>query len=435
MTDIAKTGVAYLAGGPASSPRKNVDPVKEEQQVQSVLAGAQAAQTPVAAQPAPAAPTLAPAAPSPVPVAAPVEAGGVDTSGISRAEGEISGISSRAGAELEKIKSEDAKSIANKLQLPAEDIALYAEGINLPNFEKRLLEAQDMYKQKVEELGTQKAWVAMFSLLGHIAAGVYGVQHGVDTSGIKFDQYDWALEYNKIMDNYKMSADIVKSSYEATTSRYEKIADMIERSRKERKGEVVTEAQLKLEGARAKLGAEERKATLEASDVERREREKFIAGEKEKEDYKKVVAALEKRANAQYDDWNKEIGRKGTPMHKYENVGSSVGLGTKKEWEASNPDKVGIFGASDADYKFAVANAVEKKHKEELSAADSFTLEDYRKAKQALLATPAAAPIQEKASPKMKLSISSLRKAAPSEAAFNEQLAAAKNDPSVQLIP
>ena len=99
----------------------------------------------------------------------------------------------------------------------------------IPNLDEKLREAKEIYDKNVQEVGKKQAFAATFSILGHIAVGLYGIQHGVDTSGIKFDPYDWSADYKNIMDQYKLSSELRMQEYSATTSRRQQFIDAIQK--------------------------------------------------------------------------------------------------------------------------------------------------------------------------------------------------------------
>ena len=144
------------------------------------------------------------------------------------------------------------------------DRNLISKDFKLPNLEQKLTEAKAEYDQRVEQMGKSRALASMFSLFGHLAVGLYGIKHGVDTSGVKFDTTDWAANYHDIMERYKMDRAIQNDIYEATASRRQKILDSIAKAGESdvRAREASTRDQLGTAGLI--LSAQTHKATVEA---------------------------------------------------------------------------------------------------------------------------------------------------------------------------
>jgi hypothetical protein len=174
---------------------------------------------------------------------------------------------------------------------PEEDRRLLSKDVPLPNLDKKLGEIKDAYDQRVSEMGERQAKVAMFSILGHIAVGLYGVKHGVDTSGNKFDVTDWSVQYKRIMDQYNMEKDIAKTEYETKESRRDKYVSLAKflkgefESKEARKvSDLTEEAKFVAGGAREEqrqASFEERAANREEAMSARAEERNVLAREKE----------------------------------------------------------------------------------------------------------------------------------------------------------
>lgn len=55
-----------------------------------------------------------------------------------------------------------------------------------------------------EKLGWMEALSLISSGLARLGAGLYGMRTGVDTSGLKFDYYDWSKDYGRLIDEFNM---------------------------------------------------------------------------------------------------------------------------------------------------------------------------------------------------------------------------------------
>ena len=102
-------------------------------------------------------------------------------------------------------------------------LALTGRYADLPNLDQKLKDTKTAYEAEVQRVGHKQAVVSLFSVLGQIAVGMYGIQHGVNTSGVKFDAYDWAADYKKAMDNYKLSSELRMQQYTSVMSDRDKL--------------------------------------------------------------------------------------------------------------------------------------------------------------------------------------------------------------------
>lgn len=84
--------------------------------------------------------------------------------------------------------SEKYKEAYNALKLPdqaGEYAAMQGE------LAKDINAANDIYAQTKDQVAAREMWDGIIKGIGHIAAGVYGQNTGLDLSGVKFDQTDW----------------------------------------------------------------------------------------------------------------------------------------------------------------------------------------------------------------------------------------------------
>ena len=145
---------------------------------------------------------------------------------IAQKSGEFSSIGVSTETERPMTKNAMNQTLA-LMGMEKDDMDEIAAGIKLPGFIKKLEDTRAKYDENVAKMGEQKAISSMFAILGHIAAGIYGIKHGVDTSGVKFDTTDWAVEYKKAKDSYEMDRDLAETEYKSAESRRDKLSDLM----------------------------------------------------------------------------------------------------------------------------------------------------------------------------------------------------------------
>jgi hypothetical protein len=72
----------------------------------------------------------------------------------------------------------------------------------LPQWEKKLEDAKRIYDERSAALGEKEATLSMIGLFTQLVLGMYGVKHGVDTSGIRFDKINWDNEFKQLARQY-----------------------------------------------------------------------------------------------------------------------------------------------------------------------------------------------------------------------------------------
>ena len=100
-------------------------------------------------------------------------------------------------------------------------------GVDFPGYQKAMDQAKARYEEAVDRMGEQRALVGCFSLIGHIAAGLFGMKHGVNVSGMQFDPVDWNVEYKKIVTKYDMDREAEEKKYTYSEHRKEYLSNMI----------------------------------------------------------------------------------------------------------------------------------------------------------------------------------------------------------------
>jgi hypothetical protein len=68
----------------------------------------------------------------------------------------------------------------------------------LNEIETKISRLKDDYDKAKEELGDEEGKAAVFALFAHLAVGAYGIKHGLDTNGVKFNMIDWDNKYKKL---------------------------------------------------------------------------------------------------------------------------------------------------------------------------------------------------------------------------------------------
>lgn len=259
--------------------------------------------------------------------------------------------------------------LLNIFNMDIDDAKKEADKYNelLPNFDKKVLEARRLYEKKEAELGTEQAKVAMFKILGHLAMGIYGAQHGVDTSGIVFDTTDWAARHNKLLNEYKMDIDLAEGEYRRGESRMSRIENLMKWARAGGEQEAAETARARA----ASVEAENRKKMFEAEQLLKEEAAgtkleqtalKQAAKEEElkrKEERQDIIAG-QKAEQKLADKDRAEINQLSLALAKESKTGKKVELGsllskklgglTFEEWKASPEAEKGWLSTDSSDY-------------------------------------------------------------------------------------
>jgi hypothetical protein len=208
-------------------------------------------------------------------------------------------------------------------------------------------EAKILYNKKVKETGEEEGRRAMFSLLGHLAVGLFGIKHGVDTSGVKFDLTDWTAKYNQLYQAHKIDMDTAKTEYDAREDRRKQILDAIKEARRDLERQ--SETMAREETDRSRFTAEKefqlamKKAELGRRDIEKEEKateKKETQSEKQWLTRERTKAALINKTLMNVDDaFNARV--KGVPSEKaaageLSVKASSIGADDYETWKKSN---------------------------------------------------------------------------------------------------
>jgi hypothetical protein len=232
---------------------------------------------------------------------------------------------------------------------------------HIPTFTDELKAAKEMYQSKVTELGKENAIVSMFKILGHLAMGMYGAKHGVDTSNIKFEPLDWAAKQRQLMDEYRMETELSEGKYKTAESKQERMtnlikwareqAEQVERDRVRGVGGAIKaenlkksmEAQLILkEGAAQQADIEKGAEQLrkdEAMGIKKGEKASDKAARLLKEEHKDIQSSLNMLASskpgspASLERTGIVAAKLGMPITTYEQFDETVG-GDEEEWRA-----------------------------------------------------------------------------------------------------
>jgi hypothetical protein len=232
---------------------------------------------------------------------------------------------------------------------------------HVPTFTEELKSAKALYQDRVEKLGKDNAIVSMFKILGHLAMGMYGAKHGVDTSNIKFEPLDWAARQRQLVDEYKMEVDLSEGKYRTAESKQEKMTNLIKWAREQAEqmerdrvrgvsGAVRTEnikkkmeAELILrEGAAQQTDLEKGAEQLrkdEAMGIKRGEKASDKAARLVKEEHKDIQTSLNMLSQskpgspASLERTGIVAAKLGMPITTYEQFDETVG-GDEEEWRA-----------------------------------------------------------------------------------------------------
>ena len=321
---------------------------------------------------------------------------------------------------VEEKQAEDPKYLKTEvdqamigLRLEKDDQEIYARTISLPTFEKKLRETTEEYNKRVEELGENRATASMISMITHIAAGLYGINHGVDTSGVKFDPYDWSNEYNKIMDKYKISRDAAGAIYEAQATREQQIRSRVDRKAESLKQDEKDRKNLKiLQGERAERSSEtSANRTIQLAHKITQDAENLQL---------KYFNELQQANSSKKDDFRDKT---------YDDIGKAVLDKDFKSWQAGKSKEelkamntgIGAFGRDEEDEKLAYQSEVR-------NAVISKTEASRQRAK-ALLETvvkdpgaTTAAPEEKTGNKKSQISMKTLREEAKGDPVKVEEL-------------
>lgn len=237
-----------------------------------------------------------------------------------------------------------------------------AEGIKLPGFVAKLEDSKKKYDEAVAKMGEQKAITSMFAILGHLAVGMYGVQHGVDTSGVKFDVADWAAEYKKIKDNYEMETSLAETEYKSAESRRDKLARLVDQIKSSYESR---EARRKATEERdiAEAASFAKSQILQDAALTKQEKAMTAAREKEERakqfsELKAIDAELVKAAQAKTESAKTSI---------YQDTAKKIGGLSFEDWksEGTGRDTFLGFGWNDSQHYAAYVMGLARQHAKE----------------------------------------------------------------------
>ena len=237
----------------------NIDTISTLQSIQNKLdlAKKKPGEGTVLASEAAPAPTTPATPPAVAPAVAPPVTQAASSPTTAMAPSTADAAAEAAALKEKKIEADvNVLKMQNYMKLSDDQLRAVAEQYPIPDLANQLIDAKKEYEKREEELGSKQALSSMFSILGHLAVGFYGIKHGVDTSGVKFDAFDWAAAHNRIMDNYKLSAQMRQAEYDAATGRRDRFLSQLEK------------------GAEFKARAEEKAETKKRWEIDRDDRNK-----------------------------------------------------------------------------------------------------------------------------------------------------------------
>jgi hypothetical protein len=173
----------------------------------------------------------------------------------------------------------------------------------MPDFEKQIADAKSTYETARTELGDKQAKASAFGLLLQLAVGMYGIKHGVDVSGARFDKMDWSNKFDDLREDFKNTVSLKQIEMQKEQrrwARYQDIASGTISGLENKKAEEWKVAQLK-QAEDERAAAKEESYNWRRFDIAYREfdRNRVEAGQDRRE---KKSLYLQ-----QYGDVNKEL--------------------------------------------------------------------------------------------------------------------------------
>jgi hypothetical protein len=97
---------------------------------------------------------------------------------------------------------------------------------DMPDLTKGLQDFKDTYEAAREDLGDKYAKAQAYALLLQLAVGMYGIKHGVDVSGARFDKLDWTSKFDELKEDFKQNVTLQQMRIAEQERQYSKLQDL-----------------------------------------------------------------------------------------------------------------------------------------------------------------------------------------------------------------